>query len=265
MLAFVPLRIFLFHEHIARWDDILFAGHLWYLEHVLLFSLVYALVVWLRRGQRRTNVGDAERRHGPPNLAVMLASLLCIAVVSAIVRFWSPIDRWFNLLGFFRVAFADVPRDLSFFVFGAVAARRDWVRIYPRKAGFAWLSVGILASASYYLWALVPAFHFKFVDHVYGLVYPFWEEIVCFGMCIGLVVFFREFVNHAGRLARFLRANQYSAYFWHPLILVLLQKAALQLAVPPGPKFVLVTVIAVPLVFLWSAFVRRSRIVRKVL
>jgi hypothetical protein len=41
---------------------------------------------------------------------------VAVAVGSAAVRIWSPIDRWFNLLGFFKVAFADVPRDLAFFI-----------------------------------------------------------------------------------------------------------------------------------------------------
>src|SRR4030065_86964 len=47
----LPARIFLFGEKIARWQDVFNAAHLWYLEHLLLFSLLYAL--WHRiRGNR---------------------------------------------------------------------------------------------------------------------------------------------------------------------------------------------------------------------
>ena len=42
-VAMIPARIFLFGERIASWIDLVNARHLWYLEHLLLFSLGYAL------------------------------------------------------------------------------------------------------------------------------------------------------------------------------------------------------------------------------
>ena len=48
----LPARIFLFGEKIARWQDVFNAAHLWYLEHLLLFSLLYALWHRIRRNNR---------------------------------------------------------------------------------------------------------------------------------------------------------------------------------------------------------------------
>jgi surface polysaccharide O-acyltransferase-like enzyme len=98
-----------------------------------------------------------------------------------------------------------------------------------------------------------------------GIVYPLWEAIFCCGMCIGLLVFFREVFHSQGALGKLLAENQYSAYFWHPLLIVPLQMAFLGVPLAPFPKFALVTLIGVPVVFLWSHLLRRPRFVRAVL
>ena len=148
----VPARLFLFKEHIARWDDYFNAAHLWYLEHVLLFSVVYALWQRIRparpAGVERSARG-ADARRAVPGLLTTGAALLVVAAACGIVRIWSPIDRWVNILGFFSVAFADVPRDLAFFIFGAMAFRRGWFESFPARRGLAWLAVGLVAAAAW--------------------------------------------------------------------------------------------------------------------
>ena len=260
-LLMLLARIFLFGERIASWNDVFNAGHLWYLEHLLLFSLGY--VLWRRlRGAR----GPADLGSRPlPRWPAYLTFTLAVAVCSAVVRIWSPIDRWFNLLGFFRVAFADVPRDLGFFIVGVLAWRRAWFERYPARAGFAWLAVGLAAAAAWYAYDLGFLPFFSLSDTVMGIVYPLWEIVLCLGLCIGLTVAFREAANFQGALGKWLANNQYSAYFWHPLLIVALQMTALAVPASPLVKFVLVTAVGVPVVFAWSWLLRLLRPVRAVL
>jgi glucan biosynthesis protein C len=260
----LAVRIFLFGEHITRWDDYFYAGHLWYLENVLLFSVVYAVWKKVRESLRKDAPlsGQDTRRPGP-RLAVTAAALLLVAAACGIVRIWSPIDRWTNLLGFFRVAFADLPRDLAFFIFGAMAFRRGWFESYPARRGMIWLAVGLLAAAAWYAWALIP--HPGIDKQAFDIAYPVWEELVCFGMCIGLLVAFRQAANTQGSFGRLLAANQYSAYFWHPMLIVAIQMAIASLPLGPFIKFIVVTLVGVPIVFLWSWLARNIRVVREVL
>ncbi len=261
----LPARIFLFGERIASWTDYFNAAHLWYLEHVLLFSLVYAL--WRRirdgRGGRDAPRAEAVPPRPVPGLLVTAAAILVVAAACGLVRAWSPIDRWMNLLGFFRVAFADVPRDLSFFVFGALAFRRGWFERYPTRRGFGWLALGLAAAAGWYAWDLVP--HAAIGEVASGIVYLVWEELLAFGMCIGLLVLFRQVVRAQGSFGKMLSDNQYGAYFWHPVLIVLIQMAFVALPLGPFAKFVAVSAIGVPVVFLWSWLLRRARVVRAVL
>jgi glucan biosynthesis protein C len=260
----LPARIFLFGEHINGWGDLINAGHLWYLEHVLLFSVVYALWKKLRESSSKTALRPEPRADRPvPGVPVTIAAMLVVAAACGIVRIWSPIDRWMNLLGFFRAAFADVPRDLAFFVFGAMAFRRGWFERYPTRRGLGWLAVGIAAAAAWYAWSLIP--HGGISARAFEISYLLWEELIAFGMCIGLLVAFRQGARALGPFGRLLADNQYSAYFWHPVLIVGIQMVFLSLPLGPFVKFLAVTLIGVPVVFLWSWLVRNIRAVRSVL
>jgi fucose 4-O-acetylase-like acetyltransferase len=254
----LPSRIFLFGDHITRWDSVVDAGHLWYLEHVLLFSVVYAL--WKKL---RPSVQGRDLRRPAPGALVTIAALLVVAILCGIVRIWSPIDRWMNLLGFFKVAFADVPRDLSFFIFGAMAFKRGWFENYPTRRGLGWLAVGLGAAIAWYAQSLIP--HAGLSAPASAAVYLVWEELVAFGMCIGLLVLFRQAAAGQGRFGKLLAANQYSAYFWHPMLIVGIQMLIVSLPFGPFVKFLGVTAVGVPVVFLWSWLMRRIPALRAVL
>jgi fucose 4-O-acetylase-like acetyltransferase len=253
--------VFMFGKKIGSWRDLFDAGHLWYLEHLLLFSLGYALWRLLRGDRQERDLSSRPLPRWPAYLALAAA----VAVGSAAIRAWSPIDRWFNLLGFFKVAFADVPRDLAFFILGVLAYPRNWFERYPRRAGFAWLAVGLAAGAAWYAYDLALARVVPLSDTAMGVIYPIWESVLCLSLCIGLTVAFREAANSQAAFGKWLAGNQYSAYFWHPMLIVLLQLAALALPAAPFTKFALVTVVGTAVVFLWSALFRLLRPVRAVL
>ncbi len=262
----IPARLFLFHEHVARWDDYFDAAHLWYLEHVLLFSVVYAL--WQRTRKRPPEAAPHARQNSKraaPRLPAILAALVLVAVACGIVRIWFPIDRWVNLGGFFRVAFSDVPRDLAFFIFGAMAFRRGWFEGFSTRKGLAWLAVGVAAAVAMYAWRLIPHAGLVLSEKGYAAAYLVWEELVAFGMCIGLLVLFRQAAATQGRFGKMLAANQYSAYFWHPILIVGIQMVFVALPLGPFVKFVAVTAIGVPVVFCWSWLARKIPVVRAVL
>jgi glucan biosynthesis protein C len=253
-------------QRITRWNDWFDAGHLWFLEHVLIFSVVYAL--WRKLSSSiRISGGPSSNASPskPPILMTILPFVLLVAVMSAAIRIWSPIDRWMNLLGFIRVAFADVPREVSFFVLGALAFRRGWFESYPTRNGMAWLSVGMAAAFAWSAWSLFGRAALPLSAPGFAIVYPIWESILCFGMCIGLLVLFREAINLQGPRGKLLSANQYSAYFWHPLLIVGMQAAIHKLPLDPLLKFALVAAVGVPLVFLWSWMFRNLKAVRAVL
>jgi len=197
-----------------------------------------------------------ENAKTPGVIGIVVFALL-LAVVSAVVRIWFPIDRWVYLLGFIKVAFADVPRDLSFFIIGLVAYRRNWILGFPTKAGLAWLGVGVVLAVFWYAFDLFLWKPMHLSDLQFGIMYPIWESLLCCSLAIGLTVLFREFFNHQGRLWAELAKSQYSVYIFHLLVVIFIQYLVLSFALPPLSKFILVTLVSIPATFLICQWLRK--------
>lgn len=254
-LLMVPMNLFVFAPTDGPRPSILpiDVGHLWFLEHLLIFSAGY--VLWQRtRGPRSEPILNQGNM---PGYLSILAFALVLAVVTGIVRIWFPIDKWVYLLGFIRVAFADVPRDLSFFVLGVLAYDRQWFQRFPTRDGYIWLGTGLALAGYWYgdslgFWKALP-----FSAIALDVLRLIWEMLVCFGFCIGLVVLFREKFNFQGNLGKVMAQSQYGAYIFHVLLVLVFQFLVLSLALPPFVKFALVTLASVPATFLFSHWVRK--------
>ena len=173
-------------------------GYMGYVEHLLLFSLAYAL--WRMAFWRRSPVASEAAGGSRPLLvwAVLVFAVL-LAAASAAIRVVYPIDQWVYLLGFVRVAFADLPRDLGFFILGLVAFRRQWVTGVSSRAGRCWPIVGVALASFWYAYTLGLDKILPMSELTFDIVRA---------LCIGLVVAFRDKVNVHGRLAVALGKSQ---------------------------------------------------------
>ncbi len=243
------------------WPDANF-GHLWFVEHLLIFAVCY----WLWRLMPFSGPSARPMQARPPKSVEIVAFAITLAAGTFVVRLWYPIDRWIALFHFIQVAFADVPRDLALFVIGVVAYRRNWFFTMPKRTGMAWLITGLAACVLYYGLSLTGHGFFKGGGPSLGaFVYDLWEAFLCCGLCIGLTVLFREKLNHQGRLARDMAASTYAVYLFHVPVLVALQYAVGPAALGPLMKFFLVTLIAVPVTFAIGSALRRTPLARSIL
>jgi fucose 4-O-acetylase-like acetyltransferase len=255
-LLMIPLQIFVFGAPgsdgpRSAWP--IDVGYMWYVEHLLLFSLGYAL--WRATLGRRAAPTVCVLR--PLRVWHVLVFSLILAPVLAMVRIPFPIDRWDYLLGFFRVAFADVPRDLAFFVLGIMALRRDWLKSISARAGRNWLLVGVALAAFWYAYSMGLYRVIPLDGAAFDVVRVTWESLLCSSLSIGLIVLFRERINVHGRFAVALGKSQYAAYIFHVPVILAFQFAILNVSLPPLAKFALVTLASVPATFAIANAVRR--------
>ena len=244
----------------SMWPEMNFA-HLWYVEHLLIASVAYALLRLLWKRPVMTSPGEPK----PLLYWHVVVFALILALVSGIVRIWYPIDRWIGFLKLIQVAFADVPRDLSFFVLGAIAYRRRWFLELPARTGYVWLTVGLTAAVLWYSYSRGIRHVLHLSRPTMRIVYPIWEAFLCCGMCIGLLVLFRERFHFQGRLGKVMAQDQYAAYLFHMPVVVLSQYMIVNAALSPFVKFTLVTVMSIPLTFLLAHVLRKPAFARKVL
>ncbi len=95
------------------------------------------------------------------------------------------------------------------------------------------------------------------------VAYAFWEPLFCVGVCLGLLVLFREKKNTQGWLSRFLADNAFAVYVFHAPLLVAITMILRGLVIYPLLKMVLASLIVLPLCFGFSYFIRKIPLMKK--
>ena len=93
--------------------------------------------------------------------------------------------------------------------------------------------------------------------HCQAAAYCLWEAFFCVGLCLGLIVLYRERANIRTRFSGFLADNNFGVYVFHTPILVAVSLALRPLACHPLAKALVVAAITLPACFLVAALVRR--------
>lgn len=253
-LIMIPLQIFVFTPPGTKgsaWP--IDVGHLWFLQHLLIFSAGYVLWRLFRANRTKPNLNPIN----PPGYLPILLYALALALITGVVRIWYPIDRWSHVLGFIRVMYADIPRDLGFYIIGLMAGRHKWILKFPTRTGKTWLLIGVIAAGLWYAYHLWLGKILPISKMAMAIAYLIWEQILCFGLSIGLIILFREKLNFTNRLGKVLAKSQYAAYIFHIPFVILFHALALKLQFSPFTKFALVTLVSVPTTFLFSSLVRK--------
>lgn len=229
-------------------------GHLWYLAVLLAFALAYAAV--------RVAAGPGRARATqPPGTVAILAFIIALSAATFAVRIWFSIDRWVTILGVLPVEAAHLPQYVGWFALGAIAHRRGWLETLSSRHGVAWLILGAATAAACYVWPLWNGGGVTLA----ALRWSAWEAVICTGLCIGLVVVFRDHATAPGWVARFAARNAYATYIFHIPVVLGLQLAIMHAAWPAIAKFGFVAGLGVPFSFLVAAGVRRMPGLRSLL
>jgi glucan biosynthesis protein C len=239
---------------------------LWFVEALLIFSIVYALVRLL------TKAGSA-REGAPPvpvpsNRSIALFALL-LGLVTFVVRIWAPMWWWWEPL---HQEPGHFPQYIGFFLVGVVAYRHMWFTQISAAQVRLWRWVAL---------ALVPLFPALAVaagalrgemdPAVTGgftwlsLAYSLWEGFMGTAMVIVVLVWCRDRFDRQGRLLRSMSAASYAVYVLHPLLIVPLALALSGIRLDLSLKFVLVAPLAVALCFLVGHVIRKLPVVRSIL
>jgi glucan biosynthesis protein C len=232
------------------------AGPLWFVEILLIFSLVYAL--WRFLSPARP-VNPALETQFPGNGSIALFALL-LGAAGFLVRLVFVIDVYnFKPL---NLQFPFFAQYIALFVVGLIAYRRNWLLNLPDTTGRLWLG---FAALLIFLWPPMMVVNGAINDDLswkggwnwQALTYALWESFLCLSMCIGLVYAFRRYLSRQGQVAGFLVPNAYTAYIIHAPVITILAFAVRDVALYPLHKFGLVALVAVPLCFGLSGLIRK--------
>ena len=242
------------------------AGHLWFLQALLVFAVIYVIFRAVTdRGTPRPTRFYPDTF--PPD-AMLFLSIAVLAVLTFLVRLIFPVGVWFLSVqpGHF------VHYIFAFYV-GILAYRGDWFRRLSKGQARRWgiMSLGVfpLIIVMMVLGGALESDEnvARFMGGAYwqAFAYAVWETFLMIGIIVFLLYFFRERLNQAGPLARSMAASVFTVYIIHQTILFALHALFLPISIPTIVKFFVVALIAVPVCFLLSIPIRRIPYARRVL
>jgi fucose 4-O-acetylase-like acetyltransferase len=243
-------------------------GPMWFVELMLIFIVAYGLgrlAIGLITGSSRNE--DQSSSIGVPNNWAIGIFAFCLGAIIFVMRIWLPINSYFEPLG---LPLAYVPQYIALFFVGVIAYRGDWFQRISLAAGKLWLRIVLIL--------ILVLFPILFVlsgasegdtDAVAGgltwqsAVFSIWEEFMCVGMIMVLLVWFREKFNRQGALAKTMSDSTFAVYFFHAPVLVFLALALKDLDLYPLLKWALVSPVAILLCFVIAYLFKRLPLLGK--
>ena len=223
-------------------------GHLWFVASLLVYSFIY--LAFFRRLFSRTH-----HENRPFKLRYVIIYIILLTIISSIVRLKFPIDEWHTWL--IPIEVAHLPQYLSLFLIGACFNHYGWLDKLTSKMGLGFLFIAISA---YLTREVLPT-----TISNYWIMESLIESLLCVGISIALLTFFRQYINQSNSLSLSFSANAYGVYLFHLLIVIALQVAILKWEINANIKFIFVTVSAILLSYFVTALLRRIEWVRGII
>jgi surface polysaccharide O-acyltransferase-like enzyme len=255
---------------LAFWAGSLGPGVMWFVEALLIFSLVYLLwrMATARRSQASPAPSVSQAQRGAPGNGTLALFALALGLVTFVVRLVFPVGYWLEP---FHFQLAQFPQYVAYFVVGLVAYRRAWFA--GIRAGQARLWVWVVAALIAFYPVVVVlggALETGVTPFLGGLTwqslfYSVWEQFLCIGIVVALGIWFRERLNHQGGLAAGMGADSYAVYVFHPLVIVPLAFLLSGISMIGLLKWLWVAPLALALCFLLAHGVRKLPLARDVL
>ncbi len=226
------------------------SGPMWFAVALLIFCCVYALVRVVSTATTKVTALPTHRE--------VIGLILLMGTCSFLVRIVQPIGT--NILNMQLCFFSQY---IVLFTIGILAYRGNWLREIKYSFGIVWLKLALIFGPIG--WAVIIFTSGALKDprpllgglHWQSAAFSFWEALVCMGMCLGLTVLFRDRFNAQGPFARWMSQNSFSAYVFHPPILIAITLALRAISAPGLVLFVLASILAVPATFLIAAGLRQ--------
>ena len=213
-------------------------GHMWFVESLLVFCLIYALI---RQWVQPVNGACYSK----PTIIGLLVVALLMGVGSYVIRQISPQDHWIWPFGIIPLPMepAHYLQYVMMFVLGILAYRFQWLDKMSNSVGFMALLIGIALAMGNYLRDGGP--WDAFVWQWFGI----YESLMCVFISFGLLWLFREFVSTTSRFWQWCAAQSYGAYMFHLLLMIVLQNAMDSIWIGAFGKFLFIGVVTTVLSF----------------
>lgn len=217
-------------------------GPLWFVEALLLFTLVFLLVKPLK----------LNREIPFPGTVVILMAAFIVGFIQFIIRIWLPVG-W--SMPFTNFQFPFFVQYVFLFAFGIVAYQNNWLRSVSFKAGKNWFLFAqviiFIAFPSVFILggSISGADKFMGGETWQSFFYAILEQILGFSLIVGLFGMAGRLVNRQGKITKQLSGSAYGVFVFHTPVIVAISVVFSEWQTSPLLKFVVLAPLALTACF----------------
>lgn len=229
-------------------------AHMWFVESLLLFCLIYALIRWFSKPIGK----DCE---STPTIIGLMSVALIMGVGSHLIRQVSPQDHWIWPWGIIPLPMepAHYLQYVMMFILGILARRFKWLDKLGERVGITSLALGV---------ALVLGIYVRnggWWDACVWKWFGIYESLLCIFLSFGLLWLFRQYFNRSSRFLSWCAAQAYGVYVIHLLLVIGIQFTFDTIWMGAFGKFLFIGALSTSLSFFLAWILRLIPGVKKVL
>lgn len=240
-------------------------GPLWFVETLIWFTLAYMLFRLVRNKPfQRWEIAEPMPR---PSTVVIFA--VFVGLITGLVRTWYPVGRWLPHL---NLQLGHFPQYIAAMSLGVVAWQRGWLESLSLRQGIRWfVSTNLFILVIFPVLFIVGGAASGVVDPFLGgwywqnFGYSIYEQIVGFGLMLGLLGIFKGALSGRGRLITELSESTYAVYIFHVIPVFLVAWSFRHWEFPLLGKFLVLAFPTLVVSFLLGWFIRKLPFASKVL
>ncbi len=234
-------------------DFLSFAGPMWFLKVLLLFTAIYT--IW-RQITKLDSIKEKIPKEFPiPRYLYLLLLAIGLGILTFLIRIIYPID-----VRPFEIPLGQFIQYLLMFGVGVICIRYLWFEQMTKKQVKLWLVTIIVSALLIYLDFFIvlgveaDLIVFSGGANPHAFLFALADTIICMGVIFVLIKGFYSKFNKQGPLLRNLSTSAYHMYLVHPPILIAISLGIATLDLNPIIKIGIVLPLAVLFCYLASHF-----------
>jgi hypothetical protein len=189
-------------------------GPLWFVEALLLFCIIYALArpLFLRAEKARLDWFSTKN---------VICIILITGVIAFIIRLWFPIGS-----SILNLQFSYFSSYIVLFILGIITGERDMFNYITDEKNIAWFKAALIIGIP--LWSIIMILGGALKGEllIYGglywqsFAYAIWESFVAIGFSIGILSFFKKYINADNKFTKLAAEKSFAIYVFHAPFLI---------------------------------------------
>ncbi|GHV84908.1 hypothetical protein AGMMS50230_05160 [Spirochaetia bacterium] len=234
-------------------------GPLWFVEALLLFCLLYTFIRFVFPKHKNNNTNWVETKK-------IAALILLAGILAFIVRLWFPIGS--DVL---NLQFSFFPSYIVLFILGIITGENNLFDYVSEEKNIRWFKRALIIGIPSWLLIMLFGGALKGEMFIYGglywqsFAYAVWEAFIAIGFSIGLIAFFKKYLNTDTPYTRLLAEKSFSIYVFHAPFLISVSLLLKNWTIDPLVKFLAAAFITFMACLVFSMVIHKIKPIRVVL